>query len=93
MTSHLLVAEGARAAVPGTGFTLAVDSVRHRIGSTGEGEIARSMMTAVLTLFEGGRQVAQGRAIDGERLRLGTLAVTLIGRGADPSTVELDVGP
>jgi hypothetical protein len=90
-THRLLIVEGRRAAVPGTGIALRVDTVRHRIASTSRGGRQRSLMTANVTLFEGTRRLAQARLVDGQPLTLGGLQLELIGSGESPSSVTLEV--
>lgn len=88
-THRLLMAQQGRRAVPGTRFTLAVDSVSHRIGSASGDAHPRSMMTAQFTLFEGTVQLAECHAIDGRRIRLGSVQLTLKGEEGRLVAVEV----
>lgn len=92
-TVKLNVVEGGKVAVPGTGYALGVDTLRHRIASTAKDPFPRSMLTAVFTLYEGERVLAEERGCDGDRVRLGPLTLRFLGQGDGPASVavELDV--
>ena len=90
-THRLSIADGARAPLPGTAYSLGIETLRHRVAAAKGDAYPRSMLTASVILFEGKRQVAEQRFIDGERARLGPLQVTLVGQGDGPSSALLDV--
>jgi hypothetical protein len=83
------MAQKGRRAIPGSRFTLAVDSVRHKIGSASGDAHPRSMMMAHFTLFEGAEQLAECSAMDGQRTRLGSVHLTLL--GAEGALVAVEV--
>ncbi len=90
-TLNLTIAEGEKVAVPGTGYALGVDCVRHRIASAAKDAFPRSMLTAVFTLYEGEREVAEERGCDGDRVRLGPLTLRFLGQGDDPASVAVEL--